>query len=213
VVRSATIAGRLWARLVPGRPRPDLLACLNAALVLAVDHELAASTFAARIAASVRADPYAIVGAGLGPMAGPLHGRASHLARRVLDDAAGSGRATVALADAIRLHGGYPGFGHRLYPDGDPRARALLGLLRATSGGTREMSVTEDVLEAAQRRAPLQPNIDFAIAALGWVAGMPHDAGEVIFTIARMAGWLAHAIEEYGEPPGRFRPRANYVPE
>lgn len=211
-LRSGTIAGRLWTKLAPSAPRSSLLAVLNAALVLTADHELAASTFAARVAASVRADPYAVIGAGLGPMAGPLHGRASRLARELLDAASGPGGAPAALAETLRLHGRYPGFGHPLYPEGDPRARALLDLLRRSARGTRAMAVVDDVLAAAQHRAPLQPNVDFAIAALGSVAAMPRDAGEVIFTVARMAGWLAHAIEEYGEQPGRFRPRANFVP-
>lgn len=210
--RSGTIAGRLWTKLAPSPPRAGLLAVLNAALVLTADHELAASTFAARVAASVRADPYAVVGAGLGPMAGPLHGQASRLARELLDDASGPGGASAALAETLHLHGRYPGFGHPLYPEGDPRAAALIDLLRRAARGTRAMAVVDDVLAAARHRAPLEPNVDFAIAALGSVAAMPRDAGEVIFTIARMAGWLAHAIEEYGEQPGRFRPRANFVP-
>ena len=83
-----TIAGRLWTRLAEGRAEPGLVAALNAALVLLADHDLAPSTFAARIAASVRADPYAVVSAGLGPVSGVLHGRASRAARQLLDAAA-----------------------------------------------------------------------------------------------------------------------------
>jgi citrate synthase len=212
VARRGTVAGRLWTRLATVRPRPELVAVLNAALVLMVDHELAASTFAARIAASVRADPYAVVGAGLGPMSGPLHGRASRAARQMLDAAMLPGGALAATAEVLRVQGRYPGFGHPLYVDGDPRARAMLELLRRAVGGSREMAVVDDVVAAAQRRAPIHPNVDFAVAALGLVTGMPDDAGEIVFTVARMAGWLAHAIEEYGEAPVRFRPRANYVP-
>jgi citrate synthase len=74
------------------------------------------------------------------------------------------------------------------------------------------MALVDGVLSAAQRRAPTHPNVDFALAALGLVANMPDDAGEVIFAVARTAGWIAHAIEEYGEPPARFRPRANHRP-
>jgi citrate synthase len=162
------------------------------------------------VAASARADPYAVVLAGLGPVAGPLHGGASAGARRMLDAAAGSG-AGPALAEALETSGSYPGFGHPLYPDGDPRARVLLDLVRAAAGGRPAMNVTDEVLTLARRRAHLEPNVDFALAALGSVASMPTTAGEVIFSIARMAGWLAHAIEEYEEVPLRFRPRARYV--
>ena len=178
-----------------------------------VDHELAASTFAARIAASVRADPYAVVGAGLGsdersaPRAGQPRGRARCSTPRCCRAA----RWPPPL-EVLRVQGRYPGFGHPLYVDGDPRARAMLELLRRAVGGSREMAVVDDVVAAAQRRAPIHPNVDFAVAALGLATGMPDDAGEVVFTVARMAGWLAHAIEEYAEAPVRFRPRANYVP-
>jgi citrate synthase len=208
----STVAGRLWSRLVTGRSRPELVEALNAALVLLVDHELAASTFAARIAASVRADPYAVVATGLGPLSGPFHGRASRAVRQLLDRAAASpGGGVDAAFAALGALRRLPGFGHPLYPEGDPRAAALLELLRNAASGTRSMEVSEAVVAAVRRRGPVQPNIDFAVATLSSVAGMPGDAGEAIFAVARMAGWLAHAIEEYGSEPARFRPRATYV--
>lgn len=208
--RRGTIAGRLWARLAPARPRPGLLGALNAALVLLADHELAVSTLAARVAASARADPYAVVLAGLGPLSGPLHGGAGRMARDVLDAAAIEGPGP-ALAHALEIYGAYPGFGHPLYPDGDPRARVLLDLVRGTAGGGRALAVADSVLSTAQRRVHVEPNIDFALAVLGSVASMPPDTSEAIFTVARAAGWLAHAIEEYHEAPLRFRPRAVYT--
>jgi citrate synthase len=188
-----------------------MLGVLNAALVLMADHELASSTFAARVAASTRADPYAVVGAGLGPLAGPLHGGAGRATRRVLEQAAGPNGPGPALAEAMASHGIYPGFGHPLYPEGDPRARVLLDLLRSTVGDTRSMRVVDAVLATAQSRAPIQPNVDFALAALGFTVSMPPAGEEVVMTIARTAGWLAHAMEEYGEAPLRFRPRAVYL--
>jgi citrate synthase len=207
-----TIAGRLWARLAHVRPHPESVAVLNAALVLLADHDLAASTFAARVAASVRADPYAVVSAGMGPLSGALHGGASRRGRSLLDRAAMPGGAPGAIAEVLRAGGVIPGFGHPLYPDGDPRAIVLLDRLRRIAGGSPAMAVADSVIAAARQRAPIHPNVDFALAALGTVARMPPDAGEVIFTIARMAGWLAHAIEEYEEAPLRFRPRARYRP-
>jgi citrate synthase len=207
-----TIAGRLWVRLAGVRPQPDLVAALNAALVLLADHDLAASTFAARVAASVRADPYAVVSAGLGPLSGPLHGRASRAARAMLDAAAGPPGPSAATADALRIWGTYPGFGQPLYPDGDPRATELLALLRRATPDSAAMAVVDAVAAAAQRRAPIHPNIDFALAALGFLTRMPDDAGEAIFAVARTAGWIAHALEEYEEAPLRFRPRASYKP-
>jgi citrate synthase len=206
------ISERLWVRLTTTRPSAPLVGVLDAALVLLSDHELAASTFAARIAASTRSDPYAVVLAGLGPVAGPLHGGASRAARRLFDDASRRG-VTPALATAVEVHGLVPGFGHRLYRDGDPRAVALLDRLRRAAGRTRSMAVVDDVIEEMRRRPHVHPNVDAALAALGMVTSMPVDAGEAIFTVARSAGWIAHAIEEYAEAPVRFRPRALYVGE
>src|SRR5262245_54002685 len=82
---------------------------------------------------------------------------------------------------------------------GAPRRTQLRDRLPRAAGGTRSMAIVDAVLSAAQRRAPTHPNVDFALAALGLVTNMPQDAGEVIFAVARMAGWIAHAIEEYGE--------------
>ena len=176
-----TIAGRLWGRLAPPRPPAGAVATLNAALVLLADHELAAST---------------------------LHGAASRLIRRVFERAATSS-GEAALADAEQRYGTLPGFGHPLYERGDPRARALLELVRETWRGSRQLAQV-DALVADGRRRGEAANIDLALAALGRVAGMPVDAGEAIFAIARTAGWLAHAAEEYHETPLRFRPRARF---
>ncbi len=205
-----TIAGRLWARTTSARPKPELVGALNAALVLLIDHELATSTFAARLAASTRADPYAVVTAGLGPVAGPLHGGASRVARRLLDDAHRRG-APAALSESLRVDRRLPGFGHFLYPDGDPRAVVLLELLSRAARGTRTFDTVESVLAVVRERTPVQPNVDFALAALTFVAAMPEEAGELIFSTARIVGWLAHALEEYRATPLRFRPRARFV--
>ncbi len=205
-----TVAGRLWARLGGDRPRPGVMAALNAALVLLADHELAASTLAARVAASTRADPYAVVGSALGAVSGPLHGGASRAARLMIEAAATVGP-EAALADALVSYGGYPGFGQRLYPDGDPRAVALLPYVRAIEGRQATVDVVDAVAEVARARVGVHPNIDFALAGLSHVAGLPVEAGEIVFAVARTAGWIAHAIEEYGEARLRFRPRAVYV--
>ena len=206
----ATIAGRLWTRLSPRRPQPGMLAVLNAALVLLADHELAASTMAVRVAASTHANPIAVVSTGLGALSGPLHGGASIDVRLMLERAAEIG-ATRAVAEIIDARRRVPGFGHRVYVDADPRAVVLLRLLRDVVGRSRTLNLVDDVHEAVGRRIERHANIDFALGAMGMVGGMPIDGGEVVMSIARMAGWLAHAIEEYQEAPLRFRPRASYI--
>lgn len=206
----ATIAGRLWTRLSPRRPVPGMLAVVNAALVLLADHDLAASTFAVRVAASTRADPCAVVSAGLGALGGPLHGGASVLARRLLADAATVG-ATRAVGDLLRHGERVPGFGHKVYTDTDPRATVLLGMLAGIPAAARIVQLVDDVHRAATDRTGKAPNVDLALAALGAANGMADDAGEAVMAVSRIAGWLAHAIEEYQEPPLRFRPRARFV--
>lgn len=206
----STIAGRLWARLSPQRPAPGMLAVLNAALVLMADHELAASTLAVRVAASTRADPYAVVNTGLGVLSGPLHGAASRFSRGLIDHALEVG-AVRAVNDAIRSAQQLPGFGHKVYIDADPRAVALLGLLRHAAPNSRALAVVDDLGGLVADRIGRQPNVDFALAAMTVVARMPPDGGEAVMSIARISGWLAHAQEEYGEAPLRFRPRASYI--
>lgn len=209
-----SIAGRLWTRLSPQRARPDLLAMLNASLVLLADHELAASTLAARVAASTRAGVHGVVAAGVGTLSGPLHGGESERCRRLLARMHDEPVQQV-VDDALARYGRLPGFGQVLYPAGDPRATALLTALRtaAPSGARRNTSMADldDLIAVARRRSLPPPNVDLALAALGAVADMPPDAGEAIFTASRIVGWLAHAMEEYRERPLRFRPRAVYI--
>jgi len=204
-----TIAGRLWGRLTPRRPTAELVGVLNAALVLLADHDLAASTLAARVAASTGAGPYAVVSAGLAALSGPLHGGASRLARDLLAVAEVEG-GRVAADRALRNAKIVPGFGHTVYADADPRAVVLFGLLRTAVGSGSQMAAVDAVIAATVERTGRHPNIDLALATLGHLAGMSPDAGEVVMAVARTSGWLAHAIEEYAEPPLRFRPRASY---
>ena len=204
-----SMAGQLWTRLSPSRPPSGAVRTINAALVLLADHELAASTLAVRVAACTRADPYAAVLAGLAAVSGPLHGSASRQTRRVIRRAEASS-ADTAVLEAREALGFLPGFGHALYPHGDPRATVLLRLAREAWPGSRRWLHVDATIAAARRRADVAPNIDLALAAIGHVAGMDDEAGERIFAIARTAGWLAHAFEEYGEAPLRFRPRAQF---
>lgn len=207
-VRSS-IAGRLWARLATRRATPALMATTNAALVLLADHEMAASTLAARVAASTRADAHGVVAAGMGALSGPLHGGESERCRRLLARLAVEPMTDV-IDVALERYGRLPGFGQVLYPRGDPRAALLLSMLR-DAGAHPAIELCDRLAAAARRRALPPPNVDLALACLGAVAGMPPDAGEAIFTPARVVGWLAHALEEYDERPLRFRPRAEYV--
>jgi citrate synthase len=204
------IAARLWMGLSPLDPEPELVRVVDAALVLLADHELAASTLAARVAASVRADPYAVASAGLAVVSGSLHGGASLGIEALLDEIDRPDQAASVVGTRLRRGERLRGFGHRLYPDGDPRAATLLARLRATADSSPRMEVVDSLLQAARRRGLPEPNVDLALAALAHVTGMIHGAGEAIFATARTAGWIAHALEEY-ERNAPIRPRAVYT--
>ncbi|MFE5585900.1 citrate synthase [Kitasatospora sp. NPDC056531] len=208
----ASLAARLWSRLASAAPAPEALACLDRALVLLMDHELAVSAVAARVAASARAHPYAVVSAGLGATDGPLHGAASPLAHRLLGEVLVGGAVPV-VSDYLRTGRPIPGLGHRLYPEGDPRAVALLDAVGRLDGGAAVVAAVAEVEAAAgpAGRPALRANIDLALAAMALAAGMPAEAGEVVFAVARTPGWLAHAVEEYREEPLRMRARGSYT--
>ncbi len=207
---SDDIAGRLWARLTPTPGTTAQRRLLDASLTLLADHGLAASTFAARIAASVRADPYSIVTAGLGAVGGTLHGAASGAVWDLIDQAADEPQAAVGrlLAGGHRL----PGVGHTVYRSVDPRHEALFARLVEAWAEDPRLPALQTLADDC-RRADVGPlNVDFALGAWTWLAGMNREAGEVIFAAARIVGWIAHGIEEAREKPVRFRPVARSVP-
>lgn len=195
-----SLAARLWVKLSTHPVQEDLL---NTALVLMADHDLAVSTLAARVAASSRAHLYAVVSAGLGAMEGQYHGMASTVAHRFLAEAENG--APRAMADRLRGGSSLPGFGHRVYQRQDPRAVVLLDRLRAFG------PLVADEVIAGQPHT--FANVDLALASLTRMFDMPPEAGEVIFSIARIAGWVAHALEEYAEPGLRFRAVGVYTGE
>jgi citrate synthase len=219
------IAGRLWYKICSRRPDPGLLGALRDALALLAGHELAASTFAARVAASVRADPYAVVTTGLGALGGALHEGVFHESMTLRNAAYGGGSlgaetllatarepsgAARVVGDQLRRGERLPGFGLSAYHSGDPRAALLLDLIRKAAPRSARHAVAASVLEEVRRRALPEPNIDFALAVLGSVAGMIPGAGEAILAVARTSGWIAHAMEEYARDIP-LRPRAVYT--
>jgi citrate synthase len=210
-VRSRSVAARLWAGLTPMAPSAGHVAALDAALVLLADHELAISTLAARVAASARADPYSVVSTGLGVVAGGLHGGAGRPVVALLEEVAEPRRAANVIGERLRLGQRLPGLGHLVYRERDPRAAALLPIVAGLRLAPGRWAVVEAVLSLIEERLDSLVNIDFALGALVYGAGMRADATEAIFAVARTAGWLAHAVEEYAEAPLRFRPRAAYT--
>ena len=207
---AGAIAARLAAKLRPGQVPAGLPAVLNSALVLVADHELAASTLAARVAASMRADPYAVVATALGAMGGALHGGAALGAEIMLSSADSPADAPGVVGEVLRRGERLPGFGHFVYKGGDPRANLLLQLIATYAPSSPELAIAQAVTDEVRRRALPEPNIEFGLAVLARVAGMIRGAGEAIFATGRSAGWLAHALEEY-ERNVPIRPRAVYT--
>ncbi|MBN9467438.1 MAG: citrate synthase family protein [Bosea sp.] len=175
---------------------------IRRALVLLADHELNASTFAARVTASTGASLAACAMAGLAALSGPLHGGVAPRVLALMRDIERDGlEATVAAR--LETGAGLPGFGHPLYSDGDPRARALLAAFEAPSGYAQAQA-------AIGALTGEEPNIDFALAALAARFELRPDAPFQIFAAARCTGWLAHALEQ-NETGRLIRPRARYV--
>lgn len=206
---ASSVAGVLAARLSDGRPSASLIEAVNAALVLVADHELAASTMAVRIAAAARSPIYACIAAGLGVMQGPLHGGTSLWAEDLFAEISTSRGAGGVVEARLSRGDRLWGFGHPLYEDRDPRATALFELIRATAPA-RQRKNMEFLLAFAAEHALPPPNLDFALGALVHCWSLIRGSGQVVFAVGRMAGWIAHAIEEY-ERKGNYRIRATYT--
>ncbi|PYE82411.1 citrate synthase family protein [Pseudoroseicyclus aestuarii] len=174
---------------------------IRRALVLLADHELNASAFAVRVVASTGASLGACLQAGLSALSGPLHGGATSLVERLLDEVQALG-AEPALEARLRRGEGVPGFGHKLYPQGDARAAALLPLLPPDAGRDRLIAL---MAEGSGRA----PTIDVALVALRRALDLPPGAALALFAVGRSAGWVAHALEQGGEDR-LIRPRARY---
>jgi len=192
----------LHARLAGGWRKPRASDILRRTLVLLADHELNASTFAVRVAASTGASLSACLLAGLATLSGPLHGGAARALRSLLDNARQIG-ATNAVREWLERGESLPTFGHPLYPDGDPRAMALMDKFKVSG-------IFADVWAAAEDLTGERPNVDFALAALADAYGLPEQAPFVIFALSRSVGWIAHALEQISVGQ-LIRPRARYT--
>jgi citrate synthase len=210
-LRAPTVAAAVAAALGV-KPEAAKLRAIDRLLVLMADHELNASTFAARVAASAQADPYACVLAGLATLSGPLHGRASDRVEALLAEVERPADAARVVHERERRGERVPGFGHGYYKEGDPRARVLLETARTVgprARGVRELDAVIDAMAAHQRPGP---NVDIGAVAVRCALGMPRGAAAGLFAVGRCAGWIAHVIEQY-ESGQLLRPRARFAPK
>ncbi len=189
-------------------------AAIDVALVVLADHELNASSFTARVTASTGADIYACVTAALATLSGPRHGAAAEVVARFADEVGSPEHAKPAVRALRKRRELPPGFGHSLYPQGDPRALPLLELARelveprARGGeGARRARTLLAIVDAL---ADDHPTVDVGLAALIAALGAPPSAASGLFAVARSAGWIAHALEQRAAG-FMLRPRARYV--
>ena len=186
-----------------GTSNKDLI---RAALIVCADHELNVSAFTARCVASAGSNPYAVVLAGLAALEGTKHGGATARVEALFDELRRSRDLRKDLAARLRRGESIEGFGHPLYPEGDPRATLLLDMLPKS----KELTFARALSHAAVSVLGEQPTMDFALVALARTLDLPPGAPLTLFAIGRTIGWIAHAIEQYGQN-AMIRPRARYV--
>ncbi len=196
------LAGALLERLTCRRPTVEEEAIFGTTLVLYAEHEFNASTFTARTVASTGSDMHSSVVAAIGALKGPLHGGANE---QVLENLAAIGsidRAIPWLEERFATRQVVMGFGHRVYKDGDVRARLLGGMCRRLVAGTPGEAL-EDLADTVERtmleRKGLRPNLDWPAARVYHALGLPMSVFTPIFVVARTAGWTAHVIEQIGD--------------
>jgi citrate synthase len=204
------IAERLQLRWANTRPRASAARLLDAALILSADHELNVSAFTVRCVASAGATPYGAVVAGLAALAGTRHGGHTARVEALFEEIGTPAHTGQVVSERLRRGEPVPGFGHPLYPDGDPRGRALLALTAAAVPRSRHVALARSIAAEVWRVNGEHPTVDFGLVVLARSLGLPRGGALALFALGRTAGWIGHAIEQY-QSGEIIRPRARYV--
>ncbi len=204
------IAHTIAAQLAPDIEGAERF--IDAALIMSADHELNASSFTVRCVASTGAPLYDAIGAGIGALRGVFHGAASQRVEALLDEVAAPERATAILAGRLRRGERIPGFGHQLYPEGDPRGVLLLDLCHEFLPDDPALQLTDAVCRAAHDLIGERPNVDFGLVAVTRLLRLERGSALNLMALGRTAGWVAHALEQYTQRR-MIRPRARYMGE
>lgn len=194
---------------------PDAIAinAFNKALVLHADHELNASTFTARVCVATLSDMYSGVVAAIGALKGPLHGGANERVMAMLMEIGDVDNVEPYIMNALSNKVKIMGFGHRVYKDGDPRAKHLKEMskqLTSITGETKWYEMSVKINDIVTNEKGLLPNVDFYSASVYHSLGIKHDLFTPIFAISRMSGWIAHILEQFSNNR-LIRPRAEYI--
>jgi len=192
---------------------PDAIACKALSVVMNAyaEHELSVSSYTARLVIDTRSDFYSAMVAALGALKGPLHGGASDDVMRTLMAIGSVDRVGEYVEQELAISGRIPGFGHRLYALSDPRAVPVRHVFQELMHGRSQWFVLAEAIErCVEERTGMYPNIDFYAAPVMYHLGFPLELFTNVIASARVAGWAAHVLEQYGEARIR-RPRADYV--
>jgi citrate synthase len=198
------------------RPNSTAVRAMDVALILHADHELNASTFAARVAAATLTDIYSAIVAGIGTLKGPLHGGANAEVMKLLlelGQTATADRVEDAIRAKLARKEKIPGFGHRVYTTEDPRATHLRQMSRdlgKRAGNTAWFDMSQRIEALVKAEKKLNPNVDFYSASTYYTLGIAIDLYTPIFAVSRIAGWTAHVLEQYANNR-LIRPRADYT--
>jgi citrate synthase len=207
-----SFAANFLYTLTGKRPDDVMERAFDVALTLHADHELNASTFAARVVAATLSDIYSAVTAGIAALKGPLHGGANQDVINWLLKLGDEDQAVAAVKDQFARKVKIPGFGHRVYRTEDPRAthlRVLSEELGKRTGHEKLYRLSSRMEETVKAEKKLNPNVDFYSASAYYSLGIPIDLYTPIFAVSRMSGWTAHVLEQYRNNR-LIRPRAEY---
>jgi citrate synthase len=199
--------------LFDAEPDPLSVRAMDLALILHADHELNASTFAARVTAATLADMYSAVVSAIGALAGPLHGGANEQVMKMLQTIGDPARVEAYVTEILQAHKKISGFGHRVYRTEDPRATHLRRMSKELGeqvGNLRWYDISRKVEEVVMQQKHLYANVDFYSASCYFTMGIPIDMFTPVFASSRVAGWTAHILEQYHDNR-LIRPRAEYI--
>jgi len=212
-LRDVSLAHNFLYMLSGSRPEQVAETALDKALVLHADHELNASTFASRVTVATLSDIYSGVTSAIGALKGPLHGGANEGVMAMLEEIGSEDNAEPYIRAKLEARERIMGFGHRVYKNGDPRAKHLQKMsleLGKMTGNMTWYNISVKVEELMNRLKGLKPNVDFYSASVYTSLGIPRYLFTPIFAVSRVSGWTAHIIEQYADNR-LIRPRAEYV--
>lgn len=210
---SKSVAWNFFYTMTGKEPDAQIVKEFDVCLILHADHELNCSAFAARVTASSLSDIYSAIVSAISALKGPLHGGANEAVMHMLKDIGSMERAKTWIEEALQNKQKVMGFGHRVYKNGDPRAKVLRAMsdkLTAKAGQHHWYQMSDMIDDVMQNKKGLLPNVDFYSATVYYSMGIPIDLYTPIFAVSRVSGWLAHIMEQW-QNNRIYRPRGKWT--